>query len=124
MYNKRNRSNKRARSRANRKLRSANRLVTEDREIYRTLREVSDVWSFPSDGLGCWGYNLNDEVRELQASLDATMNCFDENLGWVLVELLEFLELEPCLENLEKVSGADVAEFVRLKRKKKMMMKR
>jgi hypothetical protein len=119
-----NRSDKRARSLANRRLRSANRLVTEDREIYKTLREVSDVWCFPSDGLGCWGYNLNNEVRELQASLDATMNCFDEDLDWNIIELLEFLGLEPCLENLEKVSGADVAEFVRLKRKKKMMMKR
>jgi hypothetical protein len=105
---------------ANRKLRSANRVVTENREIYKTLREVSEVWSFPSDGLGYWGDNLNDEVRKLQATADATMNCRYEHFHSELVELLKFLKLEPCLENLEKVSGTDVAEFVRRKHKKRM----
>lgn len=57
-------SDKKSRTVANKKLRRANKLrLKRDPEtgIFRTLREVSDTWDFPSDGLAYYTQNCKKE---------------------------------------------------------------
>lgn len=57
-------SNKLARSKANRKLRRiAKQLLNTGEEFLPYLRDVSDVWSFPSDGLAIYWPNLTVKYK-------------------------------------------------------------
>lgn len=47
-----NTSNKKSRSRANRVFRRVNKIILKTGgEFFKLIREVSDVWDWPSDGL-------------------------------------------------------------------------
>lgn len=48
---------------ANRKLRRLLRLIQSDEEIIPTLRDVSDVWTWPKDGKHYWIPEDLNEVR-------------------------------------------------------------
>ncbi len=57
-------SDKKSRTIANKKLRRAKKLrLKRDPEtgIFKTLREVSDTWDFPSDGLAYYTQNCKKE---------------------------------------------------------------
>lgn len=55
------RSNKKARSNANRRFRRKAKmaLAKGDELLPLSLREIVDVWDFPTDGLGCIILNLD-----------------------------------------------------------------
>ena len=59
-------SNKLARSRANRLHRRVNKIILQKgKEDFKHLREISDVWCFPSDGLAVYWNDLTPkELRK------------------------------------------------------------
>lgn len=50
---------------ANRALRRRIRQMADDEQIVPTLRDVSDVWTWPKDGKAYWHEPCNDDWRRM-----------------------------------------------------------
>jgi len=114
------RGNKWARSHANRVLRKVNKrnlkkTIDYDVDFVETkLREVSDVWCFPSDGLAHYSYSSIDAIAselwsEIQAALNSKRELRNFRSGYYDAECIcELLERPTSIESLESLSAADV----------------
>jgi hypothetical protein len=127
------RSNKWARSAANRCLRAATRNFNEETEVFPLLREVSEVYCFPSDGLPGWrDESEHDEYFSCLDSLKSALNAgcyfseyrvrkdraprryirlYGEGWGWMLEEVLEKFNLPFSMEGLEQITNKMVAKW-------------
>jgi hypothetical protein len=117
-------SNKLARSYANRALRRANKAQAE-RDLYYLLREKSDVWCFPSDGLAT--YWPEGTVRgcylRILSFIQAALNCCNTDhalqhypwcfhgFAYEVKELCEYLGKPFSLATLESVSNEKAMKF-------------
>jgi hypothetical protein len=130
------RSNKSARSSANRCLRAAVRNFNEDTEVFPLLREVSNVYDFPSDGLPHW--QDEDEHNQYLTCIDTLKGAINagcsfseftywKNVGhpvlwkslhlnsdgyaWMLEEVLDKFHLPFSEEGLEQITSEMVAKW-------------
>jgi hypothetical protein len=117
-------NNKLARSFANRCLRHHNRIKLErEAEDFnpKLLREVSNVWCFPTDGLAHPSpeYSVTGIYLDLEANVKKALNGGTSfytwrRVGWSDPEgLVEYFGLPDEVESLEKINNSQMMEYAR-----------